>query len=312
MNEFELIERYFRRDGGDGVLLGIGDDGAVLEAPPGRDLVVVADTQVADVHFPGDMAAADIGWRSVAVNLSDIAAMGATPAWMTLALTLPSVDEGWLDGFAGGLHEIAAAFGVALVGGDTTRGPTPVITVQIIGHAPRDSILTRSGGCPGDRVYVSGTVGDAAAGLAAWRAGERDGALVDRLRRPAPRVVLGQRVAGLASAAIDVSDGLAADLSHILEASGCGACLEVAALPLSAALRAGTTPDAARRHALGGGDDYELCVTVPPHNDTEFRAAADAAEVAVTAIGVLEAEPGLRLEEAGSVTPLADSGYRHF
>lgn len=312
MNEFELIDRYFRRASGPGVVLGVGDDGAVLSPPPGRELVVVADTQVHGRHFPADMAAADIGWRSVAVNLSDIAAMGATPAWMTLAITLTTADEHWLNDFAAGLREIADSFGVSLVGGDTTRGAEFVVTVQIIGHVAAGKAITRSGGKPGDSVYVTGHVGDAAAGLAAWQAGVRDGPLVDRLRRPVPRVALGKRLPGIASAAIDISDGLGADLGHVLAASRCGALVDLSALPLSDAAIGFAGRDAARRHALTGGDDYELCITVPADRDAAFQAAAAASGVQVRAIGVLDDGEGLRLRDGDTVSPFTDAGYRHF
>ncbi len=313
MNEFELIDRYFRRNTGRDVVLGIGDDGAVLTVPDGRKLVAVVDTSVAGVHYPEGMAAADIGYRALAVNLSDIAAMGATPAWMTLALTLPDSDTEWLQEFANGLFAAADEHHVSLVGGDTTRGSQTVISVQLLGHVAGDAILTRSGCVAGDGIYVSGTLGDAAAGLALLQKGQADEYLQDRFRRPRARVALGQACASLANAAIDISDGLAADLSHILAASGVGATIDLLALPLSAELQAYAGIDGARQLALGGGDDYELCLTVPAALDAGFRRAAKESAVAVTRIGTADAAEGLRQSVGGAnIKPLQQPGFQHF
>jgi len=262
MHEFELIDRYFRRHGGSGVRLGIGDDGAVLELPQGRRLVAVVDTLVTGVHFPADISAVDIGYRAVAVNLSDIAAMGADPAWMTLALTLPAADANWLDGFAEGLFLAANEHDVALVGGDTTAGSELVVTVQLLGHVADNAWLARSGCKPGDRVYVSGTPGDAAAGLTSLQHGDPADDLAQRFLRPEARVQLGRAVAGLASAAIDVSDGLCADLGRLLLASGCGASIEQQQLPLSPALLDHCGKQAAIEFALTGGGGHQLLMSV--------------------------------------------------
>ena len=312
MDEFELIDRYFRRGGGRGVAVGVGDDAAVLEPPAGRALVAAVDTLVAGVHYPDDLPPADVGYRALAVNLSDLAAMAATPAWMTLALTLPRVDAGWLEDFASGLFEAAGEFEVALVGGDTTRGEQTVVSVQLLGHAAPGKALLRSGCHPGDLLYVSGHPGDAAAGLDCWRAGRRDGPLVERFRRPRPRVALGQAAAGIASAAIDISDGLAADLGHVLAASGCAAELDLADLPLSAALLAEFGEQRGREYALGGGDDYELCLAVPPGADAAFREAAAASDTPVAAIGRVREGAGLSLAANGVPAAVAPRGYRHF
>lgn len=313
MDEFQLIERYFRRPapGSAGVEVGVGDDGAIVRLPPGRELVVVVDTLVAGVHFPPDMAPADVGYRALAVNLSDVAAMGAEPAWMTLALTLPAPDADWLEGFAAGLWGLAERHGVALIGGDTTRGPLTV-SVEVLGHLPAGTRLLRGGARPGDRVFVSGTLGDAAAGLGLPSpASDAERRLRSRFLRPEPRLALGRALAGRASAAIaaiDVSDGLLADLAHICEASGAGAVIDEERLPLSAALLEVAGRERAVELALTGGDDYELCFTLAPEVDADDLSA----DVGVTAIGVMTPEPGVRLRRQGRDVPLPAGGYRHF
>jgi thiamine-monophosphate kinase len=312
-SEFDLIARYFTgHDRGDGVLLGVGDDAALL-APlaPGEALAVTVDTLVAGVHFDpaGDPAA--LGHKLLAVNLSDLAAMGAEPLWATLALTLPTADPTWLEAFSGGLAALAAEHGVALVGGDTTRGPL-TLTLQAAGRVPADRVLRRAGARPGDGIYVTGTLGDAALALRDppdLDRGER-AALRQRLERPTPRVAAGRALRGLASAAIDISDGLAADLGHVLDASGVGATVTLADLPLTPALaRLAAAGD--WQLPLAGGDDYELCFTVPAAQEEAVAAAALA--VAATRIGTVEAAPGLRLlAPDGTPYRLARAGYDHF
>ncbi|MEX0607603.1 MAG: thiamine-phosphate kinase, partial [Halofilum sp. (in: g-proteobacteria)] len=239
-SEFELIERYFASltPLGEGILQGPGDDCARVRVPDGCELAISIDTLVEDVHFLAGTDAADIGWKSLACGLSDLAAMGASPSWCTLALTVPRADESWLAGFAEGFGAIAREYGMALVGGDVTRGRL-TISVQVAGHLRSGHALVRGGARSGDAVCVSGTPGEAAAGLARLQAGtaEAEDPLVRRLNRPTPRVALGARLAGRASACIDVSDGLAADLGHILAASGVGARIDLDALPPSDALR---------------------------------------------------------------------------
>jgi len=315
IGEFDLIARLraaagaFRQD----VLIGIGDDGAVLRVPRGRELVVVMDTLVAGVHFPRGTAAADIGWKALAVNLSDLAAMGAEPAWATLALTLPRPDARWVKDFARGFAALAKRHHVALVGGDTTRGPL-TITVQAHGFVPPRQALRRDGARAGDAIFVSGTLGDAAAGLAiVQRRLRTDATTTKRLRarldRPVPRVLLGLALRELASAAIDVSDGIAADLGHVLDASGVGAALDLDALPASSALCA-LVPDVRARRALQlGGDDYELCFTVPRNKVARVAAIARALRTPLTRIGTIERAPGLRDANGRA---LARSGYAHF
>lgn len=307
MDEFDLIRRFFVRENeGHGVIVGIGDDGAVLQPDAGRELITVVDTLVETVHFPASVAPADLGYRAVAVNLSDIAAMGGRPLWMTLALTMPAADEAWLAGFAGGLHAAAAEHDVSLVGGDTTSGAAVVVSVQLTGDVAAGKAILRSGARPGDTIYGSGTFGDAAAGLALLQSGDIGSALVARYLRPTARVGLGQALTGLASAAIDVSDGLVGDLGKLLEASGVGAQLDVDAVPLSEALKHAFDNDAQRTFALTGGDDYELCFTSSQPLPDEI------AGVPVTAIGRITAERGLVCRDSHGVVELVDSGYRHF
>ena len=311
--EFDLIERFFAgHDRHRDVLLGVGDDAALLAPPPpGEALVVTIDTLVAGVHFLADGDPQALGHKLLAVSLSDLAAMGASPAWATLALTLPEPDEAWLESFCRGLFELASEYEVALVGGDTTRGPL-TLTLQAAGHVPPELALRRAGARPGDAVCVTGTLGDAALALAPpgdLQAGEAD-FLQQRLDRPTPRVATGLALRGLATAAIDLSDGLAADLGHVLEASGVGASLDLVRLPLSPPLRR-LADMGDWTHPLAGGDDYELCFTLPAARLAELETLD--CGVDVTRIGTVEAEPGLRLVAPdGSPYTLTRAGYDHF
>ncbi len=318
MGEFELIERYFaklgaaRRD----VLLGVGDDAALLAMPQGHELVACVDTIVDGRHFPSGTRADDVGWRALAVNLSDLAAMGATPAWATLALTMPAADEDWLEGFAAGFAALAGVHKVALVGGDTTRGPLAV-TVQLLGHVAAGTALRRSGAGAGDLVYVTGWPGDAAAGLALLEGrlggqGANRSALEGKFRRPEPRVAFGERLRGVASACIDVSDGLAADLGRLAAASGVGATLRARELPLSRALYALAGEQRARELALAGGDDYELLFTVPAAARQALAAlSAGPGSPACHCIGEITAGRGVRLlDERGELR--VPPGWDHF
>lgn len=319
MDEFDLIRRFFSRDSGDGaVIVGTGDDGAVLAPEPGRNLVVVVDTLVAGVHYPADLAAADIGYRSLAVNLSDVAAMGGRPRWMTLALTLVEADEPWLAGFANGLFEAAGEHRVALVGGDTTKGSQTVISVQLMADVAAGVLLTRSGARPGDAIYVTGTPGDAAGGLALLEdpARERTGSdgryLVRRFSRPSARVGFGAAIAGIATAAIDLSDGLGTDLAKLLAASNASGVLDLDRLPLSAEMRRVFDHDRAMHFALDGGDDYELCFTVPPSGTDRISSLAAQQGVTVTRVGEVRDGTGLACKRDGRIFPYEDHGYRHF
>ncbi len=314
LGEFEIIARYFDRPPADpDVLLGIGDDAAVLAI--GGSAVVAVDTLVAGVHFHDAIAADALGHRALAVNLSDLAAMGATPRWCTLALTVPKADDEWLEAFARGLFALAERHGVSLVGGDLTRGPLTV-TVQVIGTAGARS-LTRAGGHPGDDVYVTGSLGDAAGGIAlvAERhpaASAAANALRERFCRPTPRVAEGVALAPYASAAIDVSDGLLADLGHICERSGCGAVVDVERVPLSAELLTLFPPQQALAYALAGGDDYELCFTAPPAQAERIEAALEACGTPARRIGQLVAGEGVVCRRDGEPFTPPSRGYTHF
>jgi thiamine-monophosphate kinase len=305
VDEFELIRRFFDRPtDAEGVLVGIGDDGAVLQPRSGRDQVQVIDTLVEAVHFPSGTQAADVGYRVVAVNLSDVAAMGAEPRWMTLALTLPASDAKWVADFARGLFEAAGEYDVALIGGDMTSGDKVVATVHVTADVEPGKALLRSGAVAGDTVYVTGTLGDAAAGLALHQRGESDSYLMGRFLRPSARVTTGRQLVGRASAAIDVSDGLVGDLKKLLDASGVGAELDVGKVPLSEAITARFDAADRVRLALTGGDDYELCFTARPD---AIKGLAN-----LTAIGKVVDGAGLTCRENGVVVDYADSGYRHF
>ncbi len=336
LGEFELIRRYFQQheaqraakldaqglDAPGGVVLGIGDDAALLRLPEGTDLVAAVDTLVAGRHFPADTAAHSIGYRALAVNLSDLAAMGATPAWATLALTLPNADAQWLQEFSAGLFDIARQHGVVLVGGDTTRGPLTV-SVQILGSVPRGAALRRDGAKAGDVLAVSGTLGDSGAGLhfvnaapgEADRGGERASvidALIQRFDYPSPRVQLGIAARHVASAAMDISDGLVGDLPKLAAASRLHAHVNVERLPLSAALRAAVSAAQAREWALGAGDDYELLIAASPANYPKLEAAARQLNLTLTIIGELSSGSGVSWSADGAdYTPTA-LGFDHF
>ncbi|WP_082806144.1 thiamine-phosphate kinase [Marichromatium gracile] len=310
--EFALIGAHFAGLGAarEDVLLGVGDDCALLRVPPGQSLAVSLDTLVAGVHFFPDCDPHALGHKTLAVSLSDLAAMGAEPAWATLALTLPASDPAWLAAFAAGLGELARAHGVRLVGGDTTRGPL-TITLQLQGLVPPEAALRRDGACAGDRIWVSGTLGDAALALAELQAGrDPDAALRARLERPTPRVALGRGLRGIASAAIDLSDGLVADLGHVLAASGVGAELRLGALPLGEAVAA----RADWSLALAGGDDYELCFCAPPGRDGEILALGQRLGCRLTPIGTIRGDDDtLRcLLPDGTVLNPTRRGYDHF
>jgi thiamine-monophosphate kinase len=316
-SESELIERYFRDLGAarSDVALGIGDDAALVQVPPGAQLVLTTDALVEGVHFLPGAPAHSLGHRALAINLSDIAAMGASPAWALLALNLPAADDAWLQEFALGFGALARLHAVALVGGNLSRGALS-ITVALAGVVPCGEALRRDGAGSGDELYVSGSIGDAAGGLA-WLRGELAppaGAapyLRQRFEYPTPRVALGVALRGIASACIDVSDGLHTDALRLLRAAGLGARIEVAQLPLSPALRAAYGSEAWRA-ALAGGEDYELCFTVPRARAEALAAAADAAGCTVTRIGTLARGAGITLYSANSLIQFSPSGFDHF
>ena len=317
MDEFALIYQLIAPGAGrrDDILLGIGDDGALVMPPPGEALVLVLDTLVEGVHFLPTLNPEALGYRLAAVNLSDLAAMGATPLWATLGLTLPRADPDWITAFMRGLSSAFRPFRVALVGGDTTRGPL-TLSLQLTGSVPPNAALTRHGARIGDSLWVSGTLGDAAAGLAVARAAEPESAagrnLRQRFERPEPRVALGLALRGIASACIDISDGFMADLGHLVTRSGVRATVYADRLPLSAALRAERAPGEALQLALGGGDDYELCFTAPPAALPRLHALIASGQP-LTEIGeIIEGEGIALLDGNGQALTAPASGYLHF
>ncbi|MBN8885854.1 MAG: thiamine-phosphate kinase [Rudaea sp.] len=318
MAEFALIDLIRARCeiAREDVRLGIGDDAALLAVPAGQALAVSTDTLVSGVHFPKDTPPRDIGWKALAVNLSDLAAMGATPAWATLALTLPQADREWVSAFADGFAALAGEFKLALVGGDTTQGPL-AITVTVHGFVPEHLALRRDGAQAGDAVLVTGTLGDAAAGLRLLHDAAHDGrqrtALVDRLDRPTPRVAQGLLLRGRAHACIDVSDGLLADLGHICAASGVGAEIEAELLPASPALLGLFDDEARIALQLGGGDDYELCFTASEALASELLSDLARSGCGATRIGRIVADPGIRVRNgAGGEVRIGRAGWEHF
>lgn len=317
MGEFELIRRYFAAapcaQGGAGVVLGIGDDCALLALPAGEQLVVSTDTLVAGVHFPDACDAFLLGQRALAVSASDLAAMGATPLAFTLAMTLPSASEAWLAEFARGLQAMAQSCSLALVGGDTTRGPLS-LTLTVFGRVPAGQALLRSGAQVGDLLCVGGELGDAAGALPLVLA-QRDATpeiaepLLARYWSPQPQLALGQALRGRATAALDISDGLLADCGHIANASQVALHIELARVPLSAALRAFAGEEQARVCALGGGDDYRLAFTLPPALFADIQ--RDWPDVRV--VGRVLNGTGVQLLDAhGQPIEPPRGGYQHF
>ncbi len=317
MDEFALIRRFFDRPmQDDSVRLGIGDDAALIMPEPGHDLVCAVDTIVAGIHYPDDLPPFDVGYRSVAINISDIAAMGGRPRWMTLALTIPNADTGWLSLFAEGLFTAAAEANVSLVGGDTTRGQTTVVSVHLMGDVDPDKAIRRSGAKPDDSIFVTGTPGDAAAGLSLLKSGsDQTGEseyLIGRFVRPTVRVAFASSIARIASAAIDLSDGLYADLQKLLVASQAGAIVDISQLPLSAEMLAKFDYDDAVNFALAGGDDYELCFTASRSDDAEVHALAKQNQLQATRIGEVVSGDSISCTRDGAPFEYTDPGYRHF
>ena len=314
LGEFGLIERYFSRRCGRGdVLLGVGDDAALLQVPPGQALVAATDTLVEGRHFLPGAPADSVGHQALAVNLSDLAAMGAEAAWALLSLSLPQPDESWLEAFASGLYALADRHGVALVGGDTVRGPR-VVTVTALGFVEPSQALRRDGARPGDALYVSGWPGEAAAGLEALRrdpAADPGDRLVRRYRYAEPQLSLGRALRGRASAAMDVSDGLFGDLQKLCVASGVGARLDLERLPVSRALERVHDRAACEQLVLFGGDDYELLFTVPAADVPGLEAGLGSSPP-VHRIGRIEAETGVRCAREGRAVALTGGGYDHF
>jgi thiamine-monophosphate kinase len=318
ISEFGLIETYFSHLTAprDDVFLGVGDDCALLLPPAGQQLAVSMDTLVEGRHFSPGADPESLGHKCLAVNLSDLAAMGAEPAWVTLALTLPAADPDWLAAFARGFGALAAQHGVQLVGGDTTKGPLS-ITVQVHGLVPPGQALRRDGAHAGDLIYVSGTLGDAGLALLAEQGlyvnADELGFLRGRLHRPTPRLATGLALRGLASAAIDLSDGLGSDLKHICERSGLGATLYADRLPVSPGVAEYIADSGDWALPLSAGDDYELCITVPEARQAEIEALAATLPGGLSWIGMMEACPGLRVVlPDGRQSDDIPSGYDHF
>ena len=315
-SEFDLIRQYFSRPAPHTVLAG-GDDCALVQPTAGMQLAVSTDTLVAGVHFFSDADPALLGWKSLAVNLSDLAAMGATPRWTTLALTLPGFDPAWLAAYADGLYRCAEQFGISLIGGDTTRGSLS-LTLTVIGELPAGSALRRDGAQPGDTIWVSGCLGDAAFALAALQGkiqlSDTDFAiLAARLHTPVPRLALGLALRALASSAIDISDGLLADLGHILARSQCGGVLEYARLPVSVAARKLAHQPLFDHCLLAGGDDYELCFTAAASAEDEILAIGAQLTIRLTPIGRIDGSGALQLIDTNGQVMCTDwAGYDHF
>ena len=317
--EFSLIARYFDRVRSSrlDVETGIGDDCALLNIPDKQTLAISTDTLVAGNHFLTDIDPADLAYKALAVNLSDLAAMGADPAWLTLAITLPEVDVRWLETFSDSLFDLLNYYDMQLIGGDTTRGPLSM-TLGIHGFVPAGRALKRSGAKPGDWIYVTGTPGDSAAGLAILQnrlqvadEGDRE-YLLKRHLRPTPRILQGQALRDLASSAIDLSDGLISDLGHIVKASACGARVDLDALPWSGAMTRHVEPEQALRWALSGGEDYELCFTVPELNRGALEVAMGQLGVAFTCIGQMSADvEGIHFMRDGTSVTFDWKGYDH-
>ena len=316
MDEFSLIEKFFLKKtiSRSDVLMGIGDDGALLQVPKEQLLVASIDTLIEGVHFLRETNPFDIGYKALTVNLSDLAAMGAEPAWATLALTVPRNDSSWFDEFTEGFFQIAHQFNVQLVGGDTTKGPL-TITVQAHGFVPPGEALSRSGAKVGDKIYVSGTVGDAGFALQV-AIGKYDLPLQEkefflhRLNRPVPQIKLGKLLRGLANSAIDISDGLFADLKHILKSSRVGATIVTDNIPLSDAIKKYLPFDQAKELALTAGDDYELCFTVSPEKEGQLLALLRQEKIACSCIGEIKEE--LECYFIDYNEKLSEEGFRHF
>ncbi|RAP34451.1 thiamine-phosphate kinase [Legionella quinlivanii] len=316
LNEFSLIDTFFKSGAIErsDVVFGIGDDAACLEVPPDRHLLVSTDTLVAEVHFLSAWDPYDIAWKAVMVNVSDMAAMAATPCWISLALTMPTACENWLSRFSQGLQAALKRYNIALIGGDTTRGPLS-LSLTIHGLVPRGKAVRRCNAKPGDTVWVSGELGAAALAVAYLQddtiLAEDKAILMDKLLHPVPRIDLTGYLQQWASACIDISDGLSADLNHICEQSSVGACIawsKVPAHPLVSKYRQNAT-----EFAIAGGDDYELCFTIPEIHQQTFFEEITRSGMTCYPIGVIEEEKGLRfLQETGRVSSLIPKGFAHF
>lgn len=319
MKEFAIIDNFFQSNGYQrkDVLLGIGDDCAITQVPAGQSLVITTDTLVENVHFLPDAPASAVAHKAVAVNLSDLASMGAEPAWLSLSLSIPKYDQSWLASFSQTLHELGEYYSVQLIGGDTVQGPLS-ITITAHGFVPVGQGLTRSGAKPGDLVYVTGTLGDAGVGLEIMK-GQRKVSrtchdfLVNRLNYPSPRLLAGTGIRRIASACIDLSDGIKSDLQHVLDASSCGVQLQVERLPISIALKEAVGLEHAYRYALTAGDDYELLFTVSEEQRANLEIALANYNVSATCIGQLNGKTGtMTLKLNDQPYTLDADGFEHF
>jgi len=319
VGEFDLIQRYFadQIQSANGVELGIGDDCALLNVPEGECLAVSTDTLVSGVHFFPDVDPFSLGYKSLAVNLSDLAAMGAAPRWVSLALTLPEVSESWLADFAKGFFLLADKHGVTLVGGDTTKGPLS-ITISVKGTVPPSLAMRRSGTKPGDFIYVSGTLGEAALAVQQRLHGlPLEPSAIEQFKKklefPTPRCELGMALRGIATSGLDLSDGLSGDLKHILKASKVSASVELSDLPISDELKQQVTPSHALQLALGGGDDYELCFTANAVDHEKVMQIAQDLNISLTKIGeIQQGEPQIHWLQQGKPVTLSIQGWEHF
>jgi thiamine-monophosphate kinase len=318
MKEFEIIKRYLTLDSNKrkDVIKGIGDDCALVKLPRGQRLAMSMDTLIGDVHFMADSNAADIAHKAVAVNLSDLAAAGAEPAWLTLSLSLPEYNETWLKDFSKGLKRIIEFFGVQIIGGDTCRGPLS-ITIQAHGFVPENVFLSRDKAQAGDLICVTGELGDAALGLMIAKnelqVAPSDAAkLLKKYQTPYPRIAAGIALRGRATSAIDISDGLLADVNHISQQSGVGALLRWEKVPLSKELKSCVSPELQMRAALTGGDDYELCFTVKEEDFDATKQALETVGTSCFTIGRLTGKPGVRVLHHKDEVELTDLGYQHF
>ena len=317
MNEFEIIHRYFEsKDLPVSVKLGVGDDGAIIYNDSGKNLVVATDTLVSGVHFPADSSPCDIGYRSVVVNVSDIAAMGGKPEWMTLALSLSETNPVWLKGFSEGLFLAADEYSLNLIGGDLTKAQQNIITIQMIGEVDKDTQLLRSNAQPGELLFVTGTLGDAAAGLEQFEKkavlNQYNQYLIERFFRPTARVDIGQAIMDYASSSIDISDGLIGDLKKIMSASDVGAILHIEDIPLSKEMLKIYEPIKSQTFALSGGDDYELLFTAPAENLSKIMDISKEIDQKITHIGNITENKNLECREEGVIYEYQDEGYLHF
>ena len=317
MNEFEIIRRYFEsKDLPVSVKLGVGDDGAIIHNDPAKNLVVATDTLVSGIHFPADSSPCDIGYRSVVVNVSDIAAMGGKPEWMTLALSLSETNPEWLKGFSKGLFLAADEYSLNLIGGDLTKAEQNIITIQMIGEVDTDTQLLRSNAQPGELLFVTGTLGDAAAGLEQFEKkavlNQYNQYLIERFFRPTARVDIGQAIMDYASSSIDISDGLIGDLKKIMSASDVGAILHIEDIPLSKEMLKIYEPKKSQTFALSGGDDYELLFTAPAENLSKIMDISKEIDQKITHIGNITENKNLECRKEGVIYEYQDEGYLHF